>query len=58
MDPLTANATSGSDIKCQDYVYVKWVYQSNVQKLKYFLKRENKVNENKFLSYFEALRYM
>ena len=39
--------------KCQYYVYVKWEYWSTG---KHYLIYENKVNENKLLSCYEALR--
>ena len=40
------------DRTCQDYVYVfvKWEYESTMWKLKYYLRREYKVNENEILS--------
>ena len=44
--------------KCPDYVYVKLKYQSTMTQIKYYLRRENNVSENKILSYCEALRYM
>ena len=31
----------------QDYVYVKGEYQSTMQKIKHYLKHENKIKENK-----------
>ena len=41
---------------CQDYVYIKWEYWSTMWKIKHYLRHENKVNENKVLSYCGALR--
>ena len=55
---LDCNREEFINRKCQHYVYVKWEYQSTMLKMKYCLKRKNKVNENKILSYCEALRYM
>ena len=46
------------DKKCPDYVYVKWEYWSTMQKIKHYLRYENKVNKSKVLSYCEALRCM
>ena len=46
------------DKKCQGYVYVKCMYWNTMQKIKHYLIYENRVNENKVLSYCEALRYM
>ena len=40
------------------YVYVTWGYWTTIQKIKHYLRHENKVNENKVLSYCEALSYM
>ena len=34
--------------KCQDYIYLKWEYWSTMQKVKHYLRYENKVNENQF----------
>ena len=42
--------------KCQDYVYVKWEYWNTMCKIKHYLRHENKVNENKVLSYCDASR--
>ena len=42
--------------KCQDNVYVKWEFESTMQIIKLYLRRENKVNENKILSFCEALQ--
>ena len=37
----------------------KGEYQSTLQnKIKYYLRRETKVNKTKVLSYYEALRYL
>ena len=33
--------------KSQDYIYVKWEYQSAMWKIKHYLRPENKVKENK-----------
>ena len=46
------------EIESQDYVYVKWEYWSTIWKIKHHLRHENKVDENKVLSYIEAFRYM
>ena len=43
-----------SNKKCQDYVYVKWDYQSTMLKMKHYFRHENKINENKAFSYCEA----
>ena len=43
-----------TDRKCQDYVYVKWEYQSTMWKIKQYLRHENKANENKVLAYCDA----
>ena len=32
-----------ADRKCQDYVYSKWEHQSTMQKIKHYLRHENKV---------------
>ena len=39
-----------------DYVYEKGEYQSTLQKIKHYLRRETKVNKSKVLSYYETLR--
>ena len=44
--------------KCQDYIYVNWEYYSTMQIIKHYFKHENKVNENKVLTFCEASRYM
>ena len=44
--------------KREDYVYIKGEYQNPLQKIEQYLRRENKVNENKGLSYGETLKYM
>ena len=49
--------TMSPDRKCQDYVYAKWECLSTMYKIKHNLRHENKVNENKVLSYCEALIY-
>ena len=36
-----------SDRKREDYVYVKVGYQSTLQKIKHYFRRENKMNKNK-----------
>ena len=45
-----------NDIKCQDYVYVEIEYWSTMKKIKHYLRHENKVNENKVLSYCEDVK--
>ena len=44
--------------KREDYIHVKGEYQGTLQKLKHYLRRENKVNENKVSLYCETLGYM
>ena len=34
-----------ADRKCQGHVYIKWEYWSNMQKIKHYLRHENKLNE-------------
>ena len=43
-------------IKSLDYVHMEWEYWSTMQKIKHYSGHENKVNENKVLSYCKALR--
>ena len=43
------------DRKYQDYVYIKWKYWSTIEKIKHYLRHENKVKENKVF-YCKALR--
>ena len=47
---LPDEGTQFSYRKCQDNVYVKWEYWSIMQKIKDYLRHENKVIENKVLS--------
>ena len=42
--------------KFQDYVYIELEYWSTMKKIKHYLRHENKVNENKGVSYYKALR--
>ena len=42
--------------QCQVYVYIKWKYWSTMQRIKHHLRHENKVNENKVLSYCEIVK--
>ena len=42
--------------KCPDYIYINWEYWSIMLKIKHYLRHENKVNENKILSYCKASR--
>ena len=44
--------------KRQDYVYVKGEYHSALQKINHYLRRKNKLNKNKVLSYCDRLSYM
>ena len=45
------------DRKCQDYVCVKGEYQSISQKIKHYLRHENKVDNDKELSSPETLTH-
>ena len=47
-------ALCSSNRKCQEYVYMKWRYWSTMWKIKHYLTEENKVNDNKVLSYCKA----
>ena len=44
--------------KYQDYIYVKDGHQSTFEKIKHYLRRENKVNKKKVSLCWETIRYM
>ena len=48
--------TEPSNRKYQGYVSMKWEYWSTKLKIKHHLRHENKVNENKVLTYCKASR--